>query len=426
MGEAAARGKDLFETEEAQCSTCHIPPVYSDLLKHDVGTGEDPGERKGTSFDTPSLRGIYKTEAYLHHGFAETLLDVLTTQNPDDLHGKTSHLDESGLSDLVAFLNSIGTEAAFEINAGLNDAWVTADAPFQGMFITVFPVAKLIFLAWFTFDSEQPPDDVTAVFGAPDQRWVTAVGSYAGSSANLKAELTSGGKFNASDPHPTQDTDYGTIDINFSGCNSADVDFDFPSAGEAGSFTMNRVLSDNVPVCEGIVNGSIDPAPASSQLAHRMASIIKDQNAKSESAAFTINSGLNDAWVHADANFQGMFLTVFPEFDLIFAAWFTFDTEDNGQVATFGAPDHRWLTALGSYSGTTASLELENTTGGSFNSTVPTPTQDTDYGSMDIDFTDCNNATVTYNIPGATQTGTFTMNRVLDDNVGLCEALSIQ
>ena len=111
--------------------------------------------------------------------------------------------------------------------------------------------------------------------------------------------------------------------------------------------------------------------------------------------------GLNDAWVHADANFQGMFLTVFPEFELIFAAWFTFDTEDNGEAATFGAPDQRWLTALGSYSGTTATLKLENTTGGSFNSATPSPTQDTDYGTLDIDFTDCNNATVTYNIPGS-------------------------
>ena len=45
-------------------------------------------------------------------------------------------------------------------------------------------------------------------------------------------------------------------------------------------------------------------------------------------------------------------------------------------------------------------------------------------GGMDIDCTDCDNTTVTYNIPGTTQTGNFTMTLVLDSNVELCEALS--
>ncbi len=148
--------------------------------------------------------------------------------------------------------------------------------------------------------------------------------------------------------------------------------------------------------------------------------------APAQESAFHINSGLNDAWVHAGSANQGMFLTVFPELELMFAAWFTFDSEapPADAMATFGAPDQRWLTALGSYSGTTANLNIENTTGGLFNSTTPTPTQDTGYGTMDIDFTDCNNATVTYNIPAATQSGTFNMTRVLDDNVGLCTVLS--
>ncbi len=250
ISEAAMRGKALFEDEETLCSTCHIPPVYSDFQKHDVGTGEDPGERKGTSFDTPSLRGIYKTGAWLHHGMAETLLDVLTTQNPGDLHGKTSHMDEPELTDLVAFLNSLGTGSDFQINAGLNDAWVNANAPFQGLFVTVFPVLKLIFVAWFTFDSEQQSDDTTAAFGAPGQRWVTALGSYDGSNANLKAEMTSGGSFNASSPLPVQDTNYGTMDIEFTNCRTGIVKFDFPTAGQSGEFAIQRVLENNVALCE--------------------------------------------------------------------------------------------------------------------------------------------------------------------------------
>ena len=66
--EAANRGKALFESDEIGCSDCHIPPLYTDHSKHDVGTGEGSGERKGSEFDVPSLRGIYKTAAYLHDG----------------------------------------------------------------------------------------------------------------------------------------------------------------------------------------------------------------------------------------------------------------------------------------------------------------------------------------------------------------------
>jgi hypothetical protein len=138
----------------------------------------------------------------------------------------------------------------FFINAGLNDAWVNADAPFQGLFVTVFPDVNLIFVAWFTFDSEQPPEDVTAVFGAPDQRWITALGEYDGNLAELDAELTTGGKFNASDPLSTQDDEYGSISIEFTDCENGLVNYSFPPAGQAGSFSIRRSLDDNVEICE--------------------------------------------------------------------------------------------------------------------------------------------------------------------------------
>lgn len=138
------------------------------------------------------------------------------------------------------------------INRGLNDAWVNPNAPFQGMFITVFPELELVFVAWFSFDSE-PPQNATAVFGAPDQRWVTALGSYQGHRAELNAELTTGGRFNAADPLATQDTSYGTINIEFSHCNLASVEYDFPGPSLSGSFSMQRVLDDNVGLCEALL-----------------------------------------------------------------------------------------------------------------------------------------------------------------------------
>ena len=96
----------------------------------------------------------------------------------------------------------------------------------------------------------QPPVDVVSVFGANDTRWTTAVGSYDGHTAQLRAELTSGGIFNGTDPLPTQDTNYGTINLDFKDCKEATVEFDFPSTEESGEFTIKRVLEENAALCE--------------------------------------------------------------------------------------------------------------------------------------------------------------------------------
>ena len=107
LSETARRGRAVFLSEETGCATCHVPPLYTDRAKHDVGTGVSPLETKGTAFDTPSLRGIYQTGPYLHDGSATTLLDVLTAQNEEDRHGQTSHLSEAQIQDLIAFLLSL-------------------------------------------------------------------------------------------------------------------------------------------------------------------------------------------------------------------------------------------------------------------------------------------------------------------------------
>lgn len=138
----------------------------------------------------------------------------------------------------------------FEINPGLNDAWVNADAPLQGMFITVFPGLGLVFVAWFTFDSGPAGD--SAVFGAADQRWVTGAGAIQGNRAEITMELTTGGAFNSPDPVPVQQGNYGTLLLEFKDCAEGTVSYEFPSAGESGSFVIKRVIEDNVPLCESL------------------------------------------------------------------------------------------------------------------------------------------------------------------------------
>jgi hypothetical protein len=58
--------------------------------------------------------------------------------------------------------------------------------------------------------------------------------------------------FNTSDPLAVQDTNYGTINIEFSHCDLASVEFDFPTADESGLFTMQRAVDDNVALCEAL------------------------------------------------------------------------------------------------------------------------------------------------------------------------------
>jgi hypothetical protein len=117
LSDAAIRGRKIFLAKETRCSECHPRPFYTDsrpgqeIVRHDVGTGDDdPGEKMGPAYDTPTLLGIYRTAPYLHHGKAATLTAVLTTRNREDRHGKTSHLTKSQIADLVEFLKALPFE----------------------------------------------------------------------------------------------------------------------------------------------------------------------------------------------------------------------------------------------------------------------------------------------------------------------------
>jgi len=105
LTEAARRGETLFLF--LGCVDCHSGIELTDNMRHDVGTlgPEDVVGERG--FDTPSLRGVFDTAPYLHDGSAHTLMDVLTTRNPQGKHGRTSGLSEEDLRDLVAYLKSL-------------------------------------------------------------------------------------------------------------------------------------------------------------------------------------------------------------------------------------------------------------------------------------------------------------------------------
>ena len=88
----------------------------------------------------------------------------------------------------------------FTINAAISDAWYNPATNGQGFFIIVCEDSKLIFLSWFTYETERPPEDITANLGEPGHRWLTALGPYEGDTALLDVFLSSGMIFDSAVP----------------------------------------------------------------------------------------------------------------------------------------------------------------------------------------------------------------------------------
>ena len=140
---------------------------------------------------------------------------------------------------------------------------------------------------------------------------------------------------------------------------------------------------------------------------------------------FSIRAGLSDAWYNPDTAGQGFFLTVFPEIGQVFLAWFTFETEgvDVSQTANLGSAGHRWLTAQGPFSGAIATMEITITEGGVFDAAQPAPTHHAD-GTLLLEFQNCSNGTLSYDIPSIGRQGVIPIQRVVPDNVPNCETMS--
>lgn len=141
----AEAGRVLFFDPVVGCADCHSGPFYTDssllaspFLKHDVGTGDPADSTTAAGLDTPSLVGCWDDAPYLHNHVAKTMVAVLTTFNPADEHGVTSHLTPSQIDELAAFVNSIGwpdstgPSVDAPVVAGVRDAGVVASPnPFR-------------------------------------------------------------------------------------------------------------------------------------------------------------------------------------------------------------------------------------------------------------------------------------------------------
>jgi len=137
---------------------------------------------------------------------------------------------------------------------------------------------------------------------------------------------------------------------------------------------------------------------------------------------FSINPGLNDAWYFPDTDGQGFLITVYPNLQTVFVAWFTFDTELPGANAPskLGNAGQRWLTAQGNYVGGQAELAVYSSSDGRFDMGTPRP-KPKQIGSLLLQFEDCAHGSVFYDLQTINRSGMVPIERIAPDNVAQCE-----
>jgi hypothetical protein len=157
------------------------------------------------------------------------------------------------------FLFVLAPPALFRINPGLSGSWQNPNTPGQGFFLTVFENINQVSLAWFSYAIDVPDDQNSS------QSWLTALGPFSGTSAELAIEWTTGGAFNSPDPTVQQHIN-GTIQLNFTDCNSGQITYRmdsdaFGSPAVAGEIPIRRLANDSVALCESVYAGPGMPGP---------------------------------------------------------------------------------------------------------------------------------------------------------------------
>ena len=126
---------------------------------------------------------------------------------------------------------------------------------------------------------------------------------------------------------------------------------------------------------------------------------------------------MDGAWYDPNTTGQGFFIDAYPNpgsNDFIFVSWFTYgDDTASGQ---------RWLTAQGNFVGSTALIDINESTGGSFDD--PRRPSTVKVGTIDLDFTDCSRAQLTYSLPADGLEGTIALSRVVPNGQALCEEIA--
>ena len=97
--DAAVRGKELFESADVGCASCHAGAKLTNNQNVDVGTGG--------KFQVPSLRGIGYRAPFMHTGCAATLEQRFDPACGGAKHGNVEGLSQVEIGDMVAYLRTL-------------------------------------------------------------------------------------------------------------------------------------------------------------------------------------------------------------------------------------------------------------------------------------------------------------------------------
>lgn len=268
----------------------------------------------------------------------------------------------------------------FEINAGHAGAWFNTATSGQGQLIDVEPENQFMFLSWFTYtpaDSDHPFE----------QHWFTAQGNYIGNKAEVTVYESLGGKFD--DPQAVNTSAVGEATVSFSDCDLGQMNYTIDTLGLSGVIPLQRAIPGSGNTCQEQANTT---------------------------QSVEINAGMDGAWFDENTSGQGFLIDAHPNPEggnFIFVAWFTYgDDTASGQ---------RWLTAQGNFEGSTAAIDVYETTGGSFDSFQAVSTDMV--GTMAIDFQDCNNALLSYVLTDEGLSNSIAISRAIPGTQVLCEEL---
>jgi cytochrome c peroxidase len=123
ISDSAVRGGELFFSQKAGCTACHLGANFTDELYHNLGVGmeaQEPDlgrfvitnvEKDKGAFKTPTVRNVALTAPYMHDGSQKTLEEVVEWYakgghpNPWlDEKVKKLELSDQDKQDLVAFM----------------------------------------------------------------------------------------------------------------------------------------------------------------------------------------------------------------------------------------------------------------------------------------------------------------------------------
>jgi len=164
--------------------------------------------------------------------------DALLTYTFTDGTGRIGSVPLTRLTPNVTCAQAASTGASGDF--GLSGNWYDKTWSGQGFVVELNPVAKALFVTWYTYAVNGQP------LGAAGQRWYTGLATnYAPGARSIPFALreTTGGLFNQSPPAPAT-AQVGSGTLTFTSCDAATLQFQFTSgsnAGQVGTIPLTRV-----------------------------------------------------------------------------------------------------------------------------------------------------------------------------------------